>query len=369
MHNGSMRYLLVLVSAVWLCVGAQFDLTIAKLREFLESSVKMKESDVQVSAFLRQVKLTEKLDDATVEDLQKKGLGPKTVAALRAMVDATSSLPDAVPVVPKAVYKEPPPPELDEQHKILDEVRDYVANYSKSLPNFICVQVTRRFVDMSGKATAWHPTDTITSKLTYDGVREDYEVILKNSQPVTNVKMEQLGGTVSEGEFGTMMKEIFDAESQATFGWDHWGTLRGRPTYVFAYDIAQANSRYRVEQVDTKQSIEPAYRGRIYVDQKTNMVTKITLDPYGIPPDFPIQDLHVTLDYDFAKIADGTYMLPLKAVLTSRAGRASTKNEIEFRLYRKFETGSTIKFDTPDALPEDQTNEKPSQDGKVKKQP
>ena len=38
---------------------------------------------------------------------------------------------------------------------------------------------------------------------------------MKNDQPVTNVKMEQLGGTVSAGEFGTMMSEIFEPQSQA----------------------------------------------------------------------------------------------------------------------------------------------------------
>jgi len=54
-------------------------------------------------------------------------------------------------------------------------------------------------------------------------------------------------------------------------------------------------------------------------------------------------------------------MLPLKAVVTSKAGRYATKNDIEFRLYRKFETGSSIKFDTPEALPEDQIKEKPDE--------
>ena len=343
-------------------------LTIEKLKEFIQSAVQMKQPDVAVAQYLRQVKLTEKLDDATVEELQKKGAGPKTVAALRSMVDASASLPEAAPSIPKPVYVPPPPPDSVEQGKILDEVRDYVMNYTKGLPNFICVQVTRRYVDASAKGTAFHNTDTITAKLTYDGQHEDYEVTLRNNQPLTNVKMEDLGGTTSQGEFGTMMKEIFEPDSNARFGWDHWGTLRGRRVYVFSYDIAQANSRYRVEEKDTKQSIMPAYRGLIYVDRDTKMVTKITMNPYDIPPDFPIQDLHTTLDYDFAKIADGTYMLPLKAVLTSRATRYATKNEIEFRLYRKFETGSTIKFDTPDPLPEDQTKEKPAEEPKVKKQ-
>ena len=51
-------------------------------------------------------------------------------------------------------------------------------------------------------------------------------------------------------------------------------------------------------------------------------------------------------------------MLPLKAVLTSKLTRYMTKNDIEFRLYRKFETGSTIKFDTPEPLPDARTKEK-----------
>ena len=86
--------------------------------------------------------------------------------------------------------------------------------------------------------------DTITSRLSYNGQHEDYEVILKNNQPVTNVKMEQLGGSVSVGEFGTLMKEIFEPESHARFGWDHWATLRGRRSYVFAYNIEQQYSKY-----------------------------------------------------------------------------------------------------------------------------
>jgi hypothetical protein len=96
------------------------------------------------------------------------------------------------------------------------------------------------------------------------------------------------------------------------------------------------------------------------------MVTKVTLNPYNLPADFPIRNVKAALDYDLAKIGDGQYMLPLKAELTSRVDRYATRNDIEFRLYRKFETGSTIKFDiTPDALPDDATKDKPVEE-KVK---
>jgi hypothetical protein len=39
-----------------------------------------------------------------------------------------------------------------------------------------------------------------------------------------------------------------------------------------------------------------------------------------------------------------------------------SKNEEEFRLYRKFGTESTIKYETPDPLPDDKTKEEKPKD-------
>jgi hypothetical protein len=354
-----MRCLLLLVTALALTAAGEMALTVEKLTEFIRSAVQMKSPDKQVAETLRHFKMVEKLDDRTIEELQSLGAGPKTVAALKELGTASASLAEAAPPAPKPVVVPLDPPDSIEQAKIVDEARDYVMNYTKGLPNFICVQVTRRDVDRAGNGTNWYHLDTITAKLTYDGRSEDYQVIMKNDQPVTNVKMEQLGGTVSAGEFGSMMADIFDPGSQAHFSWDHWATLRGRRTYVFAYDIEQENSHYRMKEQETGKEVVPAYRGLVYIDKENNIVTKLTLNPYNIPADFPVHEAHESLDYDFQTIADVKYMLPLKAVLTSKATRFGTKNDIEFRLYRKFETGSTIMFDTPDALPDDQTKEKP----------
>jgi hypothetical protein len=353
-----MRCLLLLATALALAAAGEMSLTVAKLTDFIRSAVQLKQPDKQVAETLRHVKMVEKLDDRAIEELQSLGAGPKTVAALKELGDASASLPEAAPPPPKPVVAPLEPPDSDEQGRIIAEAREYVLNYTKSLPNFICVQVTRRDVDRAGTGSSWYHLDTITAKLSYNGRHEDYEVIMKNDQPVTNVKLEQLGGTVSAGEFGSMMSEIFEPDSQAHFSWDHWATLRGRRSYVFAYDIEQEYSKYHIKEVETNKEIVPAYRGLVYIDRDNKTVTKITLNPYDIPSDFPIHDAHESLDYDLQTIGDVKYMLPLKAVLTSKLARFSTRNEIEFRLYRKFETGSTIKFDTPDALPDDQTKEK-----------
>jgi hypothetical protein len=356
-----MRCLLVLFTAAILFAAGEMSLTVAQLEMFIRSAVELKQPDRQVAEYLRHVKLKDKLDDRAIEDLQSMGAGPKTVAALRELGEASASLPVAPPPPPKPVYVPPPPPDSEEQGKIIEATREYAMNYTKQLPNFICVQVTRRDSDPTGSGNNWYHGDTITARLSYNGF-ENYEVILHNNQPVTNAKdMRQFGGMSSEGEFGSMMKEIFDLDSHAQFSWDHWGRLRGRKTYVFAYDIQQEYSKYRVE-ADDKLSIIPAYRGLVYIDEDTKMVVKIVMTPYDMPATFPIHDITSSLDYDLETIGDQQYMLPLKSVLISKRDRQMSKNDIEFRLYRKFGTESSIKFETPDPLPEDQTKEKPSED-------
>lgn len=351
-----MRFLLVLVTAAVLAAATvEMNMTVAQLVMFIRSSVELHQSDAKVAEYLRKVRLTDRLEDRTIEDLQSLGAGPRTVAALHELAEASAALPTAPPPSPKPVYVPPPPPPTAEQDKFIEQAREYALNYTKQLPNFICVQVTRRDVDPTGTGNNWYHSDTITARLSYNGT-ENYEVILHNDEPVTNSSMRQFGGTTSEGEFGTMMDELFEPATHAQFSWDHWATLRHRRTYVFAYDVQQQFSKYHVE-ADDVQSIVPAYRGLVYIDEDTKMVVKIVMQPYDMPVAFPIRDITSSLDYEFETIGDQQYMLPLKSVLTSKRDRLVTRNDIEFRLYRKFGTESTIKFATPDALPEDQTNE------------
>ena len=50
----------------------------------------MKQPDKQVAETLRHFKMVEKLDDRTIEELQSLGAGPKTVAALKELGDASA---------------------------------------------------------------------------------------------------------------------------------------------------------------------------------------------------------------------------------------------------------------------------------------
>ncbi len=358
-QNRLRHYALFLFIAVGFAGAADMRLTVAQLSDFIHSSVAMKQPDRQVAEYLKRVKLVNKLDDRTIEDLQSMGAGPKTVAALRELGESSGSLPSPPPPPVKVVAPPVPGPDSIAQAKILDQVRDYAVNYNKQLPNFLCVQVTRRYYDPSS-ADSWRLEDTITTRVSYNEHKEDYKVIMVNNKAVTtDTPMEKLGGTTTAGEFGSMMDDIFRRESAARFAWDHWATLRGKRVYVFSYDIDQAHSRYQIKAQGAEDYI-PAYRGLIYVDTDTKMVVRISLIPYDLPAGYPVQQVKSVLDYDYQKIGDSEYLLPLKVVVTSRLTRYTSKNEVEFRLYRRFGTESTIKFETPEPLPEEKTKERPA---------
>jgi hypothetical protein len=344
---------LVLILGIALALPAQIKMSVEQLKGFLRTSAELKHDDKKVAEYLKRVQLTQRLADAVRLEILAYGVGPRTAEMLQKLVADSASLePPASASAPKSPALKPPSPE--EQRRLLLDLRDYAKNYTNRLPDFICTQVTRRYVDPSG-LEFWQSVDVVTTRLTFFEQKEDYKVVMVNSTPV-EIEYHELGGATSAGEFGTMMKEIFEDSTRADFRWSRWATLRGRRNHVFEYRVAKPYSKWRISWQRTQEYV-PGYRGLVYVDHDTGMVTRITLTAEGLPPSFPIQEASLVLDYDFVKISDLEFLLPLKSVMRMREGRMLVKNEVEFRMYRKFGAEAVITFDTPDPLPEEATQE------------
>ena len=355
----------LMLSAMPLCVTllAQQTITVEKLVQFMESSIKQKEPDKQVAAYVSRVKLTEKLDDAVIEKLQNEGLGPSTVAALRRLGQASGRLAEpAAPVVAAPKAAEPtqaqfPPPPPEKQRQIIEGAREYALNYSKMLPNFICAQVTKRFGDPTG-AGNYRQYDRVVAKLSYYEQHEKYEVVTVNDSLAKNSSMESLGGSVSTGEFGSMLHGVFDPQSATDFRYNRYVTFHKQRTYVFDYSVDQEHSRWQIEDRETKQHIVPAYTGSVWINADDFSVLALTLKAVDIPSTFPITEADSRLDYAPIEISGVAHVLPSSAMMHLRAGKNDQKNEIEFRLYHEYSASTTLKFGD---IPDDTPAEKPKQ--------
>jgi hypothetical protein len=233
------------------------------------------------------------------------------------------------------------PPDAATVQKVLADATGFAANHERNLPNFICTQTTRRFQDFSGREE-WRPVDIIVERLTYFEHHEDYRVLEINGLP-SSLGHNQLGGASSSGEFGSVMKGIFAPVSAAEFHWQTWFTLRGQKMHVYAYHVAEANSDYHIV-VPHQSDLVTAYHGLIFIDDRKHAVHRITMHADGIPPAFPVQDVSLMLDYDYTRIGDADYLLPLTFELRSREGKVLVKNDVDYDNYRKFTADSTLQF-------------------------
>jgi hypothetical protein len=348
------RFLAAFLAVCLVAMGQT--MTVDKLMLFLRNAYSDRDhkyTDQEIAKFLAKVKLSDKLEDRQIENLQGEfRIGPQTLAKLQSLRDQSASRSEArfaTVEKPKPI----PPPSAEEQAQVLHEVREYALSYSKNLPDFICTEVTRRYGALPpgtrgwgspGDDPRWQALDTLTKRLSYFNQREEYKTILHNSTPVSE-QGKSVGGAESFGDFGTMLREIFEPSTEARFEWDHWGTLRGQRVMEFAFRVKQERSQYSIV-VDNTRHIIVGYKGTIAVDPTTHAIMRIVVEAENIPPDFPVKSTKDILDYEYQDISGQTFLLPLKSTMTGNMGDYLSKNDKEFRIYRKYSADAVIKYDT-----------------------
>jgi hypothetical protein len=245
------------------------------------------------------------------------------------------------------------PPDPVEQTRILSAIRQKALSYTSNLPNFICNQVTNRFMNYSGEK--WELVDSFEQQLTFFDRRESYKLIEKQGKPVRGHR--EAPGVTSSGEFGSMLHGVFDAQSKTQFFWLEWSTFRARPVAVLTYHVEQQNSFGAV--TAPGRSIRVGYSGRIEADRETYAVLRLTIHA-EVPQDFPLQDVDHVLEYGMVLVGGDEFLLPIHSELRSRADAedvrdgkrrllartVAMRNETDFVQYRKYTTDAAIKFET-----------------------
>lgn len=350
-----MRYLLSVFFAVSIAFGQQ-TMTVAKLTEFIKSAIDQKNSDKQVAQIVSTTKLTERFTLADLKVLQDAGAGPKTLTALAALVTQSANL---APPAPKNAatsgnYLGPPEPSESEQKEVIRKTREWALNYVKSLPDFLCFEVTDRSVDphyQPGTEGFWAHEDKVIEKLTFFDHQEKYDLYMHNDTAVVNKTSDSLGGARSTGEWASLLSELFEPSTDTAFHWVAWKTMRGKLVHEYQYSVTKENSRETVAHGD-KEKIVTGFHGSVFIQNGTSAVLRVTVIP-DIPPAFPVQDVNQIVDYDYQTIGSQTFLLPYTSTVTMRDGQLASKNDIRWQKYQKYSADTTLTFDDSDTPPGD----------------
>jgi len=256
---------------------------------------------------------------------------------------ASNTPPAPAPKAPEAAR--PPSIRQPEEDPIIAKAREVAEQFSGSLPNFFCQQITTRYSSDHPK-TGWDAIDIVTADVAYEEGKETYKNIKVGNKPV-NAAMEDISGTRSTGEFASILDDLLNPYTGATFRKTGTDTIHGRSTTVYHFEVAREKSHWRIEA--PSQLYYPAYAGSIWIDKQTSRVLRIEQQARNMPLLFSFDTTETATDYDFVRLATPEqFLLPADAEVLScvRGSNVCARNRIEFRNYRKFGADSSITFDS-----------------------
>ena len=229
----------------------------------------------------------------------------------------------------------------EEQKRLWDEAAKNAMGYLDRLPNFRCIQETHRFTAALKTPDQLKEADSFKDALVYEDGKERYQRI-----EINGVKADEAEainkGIHSRNEFGSMLRGLFDPDVAASYKWAGRAMAMGVLCQVFDVEVAKAKSNFMLNYGGRRELA--GYTGRVFIEEETGMVRRLTIQGAGLAKDFGLQAPALSLDYGMVKIGKDDYLLPLRSVLQLRHAKAFVRNETVFRAYRKFEAESEIKF-------------------------
>jgi hypothetical protein len=320
------------------------------------ASLAVDRDDQRIAEAVASAHLSERLPDATVAMLRQMGAGRETVYQLQTLARKSRALPPP--------SEEPigmaPEPSASERTAMIDVMLRYAVEYLASLPNFVCTREARQFrtgihvrphsgltatvgLDATPHAAdkPWGAAGSYTAEAAYAGGVDRYKLTLVDGKPTTR-SFEQLQQRVSWGEFAGAVEEVFG--SGANFEWDRWEVTGGKRSAVFAYHTDATHSHYTI----CCPPALTAHRGFVYADPQSGAVRRIIIYATGLTKNSPMAAVGNVVDYREVAIGDRHYLLPRTSVAYSRAGVVESREDIDYRSYRKFGADATVAFPAAD---------------------
>ncbi len=291
-------------------------------------------------------------DEKTLDEFRKAGARSYVIDALKqAAIDATRpklQLPPSEPpprptaeTVRQKEEEQGAPAAADlAKLPLLEQARYHSLKFLDELPNFIVTQFVTRSVQTPEKKE-WQPQDKLELELTYNAQKgENFKLIKLNDKP-TSLNYKTMEGATSTGEFGTMIEGLFAPDSQTQFKELRRETFKGRPAVLYEFTVKKAFSNIVITEKTSGRKVTAGYSGTIWVEIETARVLRLEQAAEDIQRGFPISVVESAVEYDWVKIGEQKYLLPVfaEALLGSDANRTYSRNVIELKNYKVFETG------------------------------
>jgi hypothetical protein len=233
-------------------------------------------------------------------------------------------------------------PKPSSYNDLIERTRAWSEAFSQGLPNFVCEQVTTRYMEPS-RSEGFQPQDVVSAKVIYEDGKEDYREITVGGRR-TNKSMMELGGSTSTGEFASTLRNLFSSYVNPEFKFQESSNVGRTPVAIYNLKVVLRHSDWSINM--GSQELRPAYSGSVWIDKTSAEVRRIEIQGDNIPNNFPADTVAMTVDYEPVSLGTSKFLLPVHSENLScfRGTSICSKNTIDFRDYHKYSGESTVEF-------------------------
>jgi len=224
----------------------------------------------------------------------------------------------------------------------IEKARAAAEAFSEKLPDYICKEFMTRYGSAS-RPVNWQALDVVSMDIVYQDGRERYQNVAINGK-ATHKEIEQIGGSWSTGEFATVLRDLFWPGTAANFRFRRTSSASGAEARVYDFEVRQPNSHWHIEVAS--QSINPAYKGSVWVAPGSGRVLRIEMQAQQLPREFPMDTVESAVDYENVRIGSAEFLLPVHSEnLSCQRGTSNcSRIVIDFRNYHKYSADSSVEF-------------------------
>ena len=231
---------------------------------------------------------------------------------------------------------------------VISEARKAAAVFVGSLPKYLVKRTTTRSENFHPAGSVWQIVDIVTADIVTDHDNEVDMNIRLNGAPSTEKQVDS-AGSWAEGDFNGALQAILAPTSNALFAKKHATSIARRHAWRYEYSVEQAHSDWQLSYSSAGKmvTLEPAFGGTIWIDQDTSRVLSFEMAARNLPESFPFTKVEWTIDYDFVKVGNGSYLLPKHSETDNCERNISkcTRNVTEFQIYKEYVANTNISFD------------------------
>jgi hypothetical protein len=349
-----------------------------ELRTMVERSVHLRVPDAQTAARLRKIQPTELVPADAAELAATWDAGPLTQQELRRLAERSTG--KAAPVSGdsgsgdsgsrdsargdsasgdwgngglgsgSSLKRHPRgmrPIQDGEQAVVLELIRLYAQEYSASIPNFLCYRNTRFFKEQTPFGR-WKLDTELKERLSHTGEEDDHEIVAVDGKEVQGKVLVLHGGLTVSGEFGNVMRRVFEAETETTFTW-----MAGKPgaeEVVLGFVVSEEKSSMRISSGD--EEVIVGYAGEVHASPATGQIYRIRLTMDPLPKGHPIRGATWDIFYGPVKVEEQELLLPVRASVEAFQQGRFVRNEATYTDYQKYTADSSIRFGETVSAPE-----------------